>query len=130
VKFSYASREVPLIMVDVLFNGIKAKCVIDTGATGCVASEELAAKAGLEKLEKFEAHGLSSTVSARIARTKRIKIANHEVKNVRTVVMRLDHLNEKMSRTIDGIIGHNFLRAFVLKIDFKKKELFLVKHKK
>lgn len=104
---------------------VRAKLILDTGATYMQISKKLARKLGIKEDEGFEssirvADGRS--VKGRMVNLKSIGIGRIKVYNLKAFVP------DKEKIGFDGLLGMNFLGKFTIKFEPSKSKLIL--HKK
>ncbi|KER10968.1 MAG: hypothetical protein HY22_00945 [[Candidatus Thermochlorobacteriaceae] bacterium GBChlB] len=140
VKFQLASRDLPLILVRVnLESKTKSRLVtaiIDTGATGCVMTQDLATALELDTIdvpeEEKNAHGIGGVVTIEFVKAKKIALDQAETKNMRVAVMDMAVIHNQFhiqgispKKKVEMILGYPFFYRRVLKIDYKTKTLSL-----
>lgn len=114
------------ITVDVIVGGKKLVFCVDTGAEANALSNRLPDKI----LETFQVSKRMVLVGTGGAQTEVLLgtvddmiIGNRSFKNMYAAITRLDGLGEAYGRSIDGILGSNFLVKGIISINFVKKEL-------
>lgn len=110
------------ILVDCLLNGtVKARLMVDTGASLVVISKHIAQRLGLDtnkgQLQLILADGRK--VEANPVILESIKVGDIELKNVSAAVL------ERESPQEDGLLGLSFLENFLVSLDVKKNRLIL-----
>ncbi|ACF13303.1 hypothetical protein Ctha_0835 [Chloroherpeton thalassium ATCC 35110] len=138
IKFQLASKDLPLVLVQVKVTGCsltkKVIAIIDTGATGCVISTQLAES--LEALpidvpkDEKDVHGIGGKLRVEFVKLKEIRLDSLALKNMKTAVMDLSQIKAQFSlanvpekRHADMILGFPFFKGRVLNIDYKLKKL-------
>ncbi len=119
------------LIIKVSINGKTANLIIDTGASKTVFD-----KTRIEKFVKertFEKHdSLSSglgtnTMQSEQVMIKKIKMADLEIKNYKSILLDLSHVNESYEKVglkpIDGVLGSDILLEYNAVIDYEKKIL-------
>lgn len=122
-------RIVPFVLEDKLIffkatiQGIKdtLNFVFDTGATACVLDSTVAAKNNIEPFTEHDSYGASGSATYKIASIGEFQVNHLKLNNVTAVLVNLSHLEN--GRSIDGIIGADFLFDYVTRIDYDKEEL-------
>ena len=104
---------------------VKAKFLVDTGASQLQISRSMAEHLGLNLTEAIPtmvetANG--NVYPAKIATLKEVRVKGARVKNVKAIVLDHDQLNQG-----DGLLGMSFLDHFIFEIDTKKPELVLLR---
>ncbi len=116
---TYATGELGL---DVAFNGRRRRLEIDTGASGLVLSRSAASGLGLVREQKIASEGVGDKgeVATSTAHVASVKIGNLEFRNCEVEI-----LEKGSALDIDGLIGGDIFRKFLLTLDFPKRELRL-----
>ena len=110
-------------------NGKPARLLIDTGASKTVFDKKRIST--FLKEEKFETHDKLSTglgtsnMKSHLAVIKKINIGKLEIKNYKSVVIDLSHVNvayaQMKQKSIDCVLGSDILRKHRAIIDYGKK---------
>jgi clan AA aspartic protease (TIGR02281 family) len=90
-----------------------AQFLVDTGATACVISPELAKALGIEpdsRAPAVQLRTISGLTSARVVSIPSLSVGESEAQNVVAVVHPLDP-------PMDGILGNTFLSRFTVTLD-------------
>jgi predicted aspartyl protease len=101
--------------LDVYFNGKRRRLEIDTGASGILLSRGAASSLGLVREQKLRTGGVGDEggVATSIAHVQSIKIGSMEFRNCPVELL------EKRNRLdIDGLIGGDFFRKYLVTLDF------------
>ncbi|MCM8801645.1 MAG: TIGR02281 family clan AA aspartic protease [Candidatus Omnitrophica bacterium] len=119
IEYSYKEKG---ILVDCLLNGtVKAKLMVDTGASLVILSKQIAQRLGLdtskERIPLILADGRKTEANPVILES--IKVGDLELKNVSCAVL------DRVSSPEDGLLGMSFLENFLLSLDVKKNRLIL-----
>lgn len=123
------SQELQGIAVNVTLNNkVKAKMVLDTGASTVVIARKVADELKIN-LNKVESDMKTQAVDGRRINAKRIilesvQVQGVEAKNVEAVVLLDDSGKPGFG---DGLLGMSFLKRFNFKVDQKEKKLILEK---
>lgn len=127
IKFELAHAEKPLIIVNVRANGTGPHSfVLDTGASTTVLSRELADRLSLETTDIAEMTGGGGKVSASVGTIAQLAIGEQELRNVDVAIVDfLPSLSEIVGIKLDGIVGYNFLKEFVVTIDYGHEMVLL-----
>jgi clan AA aspartic protease (TIGR02281 family) len=113
------------IVVEALLNDwVKARLVVDTGASLVIISGEVADKLGLN-LNKEEPSLIVTLADGREVKAnpvilESLKVKDAELKNVRAAV-----LKDKVPTQDDGLLGMSFLENFLLSLDVRTNRLIL-----
>lgn len=117
-----------LIVIPLKINGKELSFILDTGSNKTIVfniSEN--ETIGLKNLEKLELRGLGkgNSVEALLSQNNTITIQNIQSENESIYVILKDYfdLSSKMGTTIHGIIGHNLLKNFTIKINYITKKI-------
>ncbi len=108
--------------VDVLLNGKRRRFLVDTGASGLMLTRSAAKALGLMPEAEVQAFGLGDegSKSAFLAHVDDVKIGNMEFSNCMVRVLENDP-----QLGIDGLLGPDVFRSFVVTLDFPGSELRL-----
>ena len=108
--------------VDVLLNGKRRRFLVDTGASGLMLTRGAAKALGLTPEAEVKAFGLGDDGSkgAFLAHVDDVKIGAMEFNNCMVRVLESDS-----QLGIDGILGPDIFRSFVVTLDFPASELRL-----
>jgi predicted aspartyl protease len=125
LRIAHASK--PLLLVDAKVNGSGPHpFVLDTGASTCVLARQLTAQLGICSRRVAAMTGGGGTVAAAGGVLQSLAIEGAKVENLPVAIA--DFL-EALSRVVEvdlaGIVGFNFLRHFVVTIDYPGSEVRL-----
>ncbi|OJJ23490.1 hypothetical protein BKI52_03765 [marine bacterium AO1-C] len=96
--------------------------IFDTGAATMVLNPETAKELGLTEAGVISAKGVGGVITA--PRYQDIPIALGKIKfKTQAVGFPVKHLEQRIGRTIDGIIGADLLYRYVLEMNYDQKEL-------
>jgi clan AA aspartic protease (TIGR02281 family) len=118
------------LVVEAMINQrVKARLVVDTGASLVVISQNIANQLGIEALDKnnffYTTVADGSKVKAYPVLIETLQVGNALMRNVQAAVL------EENGRGIgDGLLGMSFLGNFALEIDAKSKSIVLKEFKK
>ena len=110
-------------VVNARINGVdSARLMIDTGATLCTFSSEVAGLLGLptESGTTVIMHLASGSVNAPLISVERMEVGGTEVRNLRVGI-----LDFSSGLSVDGLLGMNFLKNFRFFIDQNEAALYL-----
>lgn len=119
------------IVCQARINGIKAKLLIDTGASNsCIALSEQERFGLIVEGEQFEAAGAGEgKMKAIPSQQSPLILGRHAVGAFSFILLEMQHINAslKSQRTdpIDGILGADFLKQKKAVIDYKKMRLVI-----
>ena len=119
IRFRISSSR-PLLMVDVEVNGLGPfNFVLDTGASFSVITPDTARAVGMAREgEKPTAIGAGGRIEAGFAKLASFRLGSHAVRNLGAAVMPLDAVEQQLGVKIAGLIGYNFLKRFVVTLDY------------
>ncbi len=121
------------LLVNLRVNGKAALLLIDTGASKTVfdkgRSEKFISSESFEKHDKLSTGLGTSTMKSHLALIREISLGKALVKNYKTVIIDLSHVNvaygQLKQKPIDGVLGSDILKKFKAVIDYGKKKLVL-----
>jgi predicted aspartyl protease len=121
----------PLLLVEVEVNGHGPfNFVLDTGASFSVITPDTAKAAGVRSTGKSPtAVGAGGFVKASLAKLKTLRLGTRTARNLGVAMMSLDEVEKRLGVRIDGLIGYNFLKNYVVTINYPERRLFLKQHK-
>jgi hypothetical protein len=121
------------LLINIRINGKPARMLIDTGASKTVFDKKRISN--FFKEEKFETHDKLSTglgtsnMKSHLAVIKKINIGKIEIKNYKSVVIDISHVNMAYSqmkqKPIDGVLGSDILKQYKAVVDYGKKVMRL-----
>lgn len=92
---------------------------LDTGASSCVIARRLAERLGLRAEATAAVTGGGGPVASSAGLVKSIAVETATVHNLPVAVVDfLDALNQALGTELQGIIGYNYLREFLVTIDY------------
>ncbi|MDP5107177.1 MAG: aspartyl protease family protein [Polaribacter sp.] len=129
VKFNLINN---LIVIPVEINGKELTFILDSGVTRVILFNNLKNDSiTLMDVEEIQLQGLGKgePVESLISRNNKISIKNITSDNEVIYVILNDYfdLSSKMGVTIHGIIGYNFLKDFIVKINYNTKKIYFYK---
>jgi predicted aspartyl protease len=127
VQFRLAHPAKPLILVSARANGKGPyQFAIDTGASTTVISPDLARKLGVLGVPVPRMTGGGGTVQASAGAIDSLTIGDARCEGVAVVIADfLDPLAKAIGTELDGIVGYNFLREFLVSINYPSSVLTL-----
>ena len=119
-----------LIVIPLEINGKELSFILDTGVTKTVLFNLTANDSiGLNNVEKIKIRGLGNgaPVEALLSKNNSFKIANMKNPNESLYVVFKDafDLSARMGTTIHGIVGYDFFKDVIVKINYSSKVLSL-----
>ncbi|MCG1035465.1 aspartyl protease family protein [Polaribacter sargassicola] len=132
IKFELINN---LIVIDLMVNGNQLSFILDSGAGKTILFNLPGKKIpSLKNVKKVKLRGLGkgSSVDALLSYNNNVSIKNVINKNETIYVVLKDNFDfsSKMGKTIHGIIGYNILRNFIVKINYKTKNIVFYNPKK
>lgn len=128
IPFSYENN---LIIINVTFNNVfPLKFLFDTGAEHTILTRrQITDLLAINYTRKFTLYGadLSTELTAYLAQGISLKMGNIEMKKRNILVLEEDYFNfdEFSGVDVQGIIGADIFRRFVLQINYKRKVISL-----
>jgi len=121
------------LLITIHVNGKKVNVLIDTGASKTVfdisRSAKFVSKKFFEKHDQLSTGLGTSTMKSKLVIIESIKLGKINVRNYKTVVIDLAHVNVAYAqlkvKPIDGVLGSDLLKQYNAVIDYDKKELRL-----
>jgi len=102
-------------------NSAPMRFLFDTGAGMSVLAAQTAAKLKLKKADDLDARGVGGTVQGFLAKGVSLSMGGVTVRNLPVAVLPLDFPCELSD--IAGIIGYEFIKEFVVEIDYESKTM-------
>ena len=123
-----------LIIVDVIFNGVKLKMIADTGASKSIVfslpeNDSLVVKEA--NLISISGAGISEKVEGYLSKKNTIQLKGFQDNNFEAIFV-FNHdisLVNKLGIPINGILGSSFFKNYLIEIDYDKKKMILYKSK-
>ena len=123
------------LLVNIRVNGKHARLLIDTGASKTVFDKQRVKRfirnKKIEKHDKLSTGLGTSNMKSHVTVLEKILLGNIEIRNYKTVVLDLSHVNkayrEAKQKPIDGVLGSDLLKKHSAIIDFGKKMMRLSK---
>jgi predicted aspartyl protease len=118
----------PLILVEVLANGVSFTFALDTGASGTCISYAAAERLDLT-LGKPVSLNRSETPNSHLASLTTLEVSQMVQRNVQVAVAQfIEELNCHLETQIDGVLGMNFWGKYRMTIDYPNSRLLLEEH--
>ena len=119
-----------LIIVDVLFNGVKLKMIADTGASKSIVfslPENDSMVLNEADLISISGAGISEKVEGYLSKKNRIQIENYLDNDFEAIFVfdRDISLVNKLGIPINGILGSSFFKNHLIEIDYQRKKMIL-----
>jgi hypothetical protein len=112
-----------LIFVTVEAGGAEGLFLLDTGAAGTVLDPWFAEAAGAALGRRRDVEGRGGEVAARDAAPMRLRLQGGPDAEVAPVVADLSDASRAMQLPLAGILGDDFLKRFVLTLDYRDRTL-------
>lgn len=93
--------------------------LLDTGATLCVVSPDVARRLDLTPIDEVTLHTANGTVRAPLVRLRQLEVGDAKARDVDAVV------HGAVSSPLDGVLGLNFLNRYQYAVDPKRRVLRL-----
>jgi len=124
-----------LIIVDVIFNGVKLKMIADTGASKSIIfslPENDAMVLNEADLISISGAGISEKVEGYLSRKNRIQIENYLNIDFEAIFVFESNLSlfNKLGIPINGILGSSFFKNHLVEINYERKKIILYNPKK
>ncbi|MFC1716513.1 aspartyl protease family protein [Candidatus Poribacteria bacterium] len=97
--------------------------MLDTGASMCIISPELAKKLQIELGESGVARGRTDRKEYRSSRVETLVVGAVQCSNLRVIVMDCSHVSESVKSHVDGYLGNSFLKEFEVTINYPEQTL-------
>jgi len=123
VAFRLAGAENPLILVPTQVNGRGPyEFILDTGAGLSLLAPRLATELGIVATGSREGHGAAGSVQVAMARADSLAIGEARSGPLPVgITAEVDRIGAAVGHRIDGDIGYDFLKAFRLTLDYKRR---------
>lgn len=97
--------------------------ILDTGASVCIISPELAKTLQIEPGESGTARGFTIEQEYYSSCVETLAVGAAQCSNPRVIVMDCSHVSERVKSQVDGYLGHSFLKEFEITINYPEKTL-------
>jgi predicted aspartyl protease len=98
---------------------------LDTGAGTTVVNTATAAELGLKSEGDHRTRGAGGQVQSSTARGVRLDIGDARLENLNATLIALTSIENAMGHKMDGILGYEFLRRYVVEIDYEGRAITL-----
>jgi hypothetical protein len=99
--------------------------ILDTGANGSLIDSRRARGLGLKYLNTANIHGMGGSVKGSYFGGATLNLPGVRVFDRKLISMPLAPLFARFGRRVDGIIGYDFLKLFVVEVDYAAKTINL-----
>ena len=115
-----------LIMVPVSVNGKGPFSFgLDTGGAHSTISTALAQRLGLAEKEHTESFGVGSAIPLTMSSIESLSVGQATVRDLPVAVADLSAFEQRLETHIDGILASDYLKHFILTIDYPHRLLRL-----
>ncbi|WPP52565.1 aspartyl protease family protein [Catalinimonas niigatensis] len=94
--------------------------IFDTGAASTVISQQKASRIKLSSDGFTSVRTNKGPALAYYSKYNKLRVGELSVDNIRISQLTLDHLDKALERRVDGIIGHDLLKRFVIMVNYDK----------
>ena len=127
IHFRLAGGQNPLILVPVYVDGKGPyQFILDTGASHCLLSQELSMTLGIRPEIEKQAMGAGGPIKLMFAHVSSMTAGSARRENVQVAITNeIQRIEATIQSKVDGDLGFNFLKDFILKIDYRNSVLHL-----
>jgi predicted aspartyl protease len=121
IPFRLAGSRKPLILVPVCVNGRGPyQFILDTGASYCLLSQELSETLGIQPEVEKEAMGAGGPIQLKFAHVTSMTVGSARQGNVSVAITsETQRIAAAIQSEVDGILGFEFLKEFIVTIDYQ-----------
>jgi predicted aspartyl protease len=125
INFQVIGPTAQVILVLGHVNGIGPyNFILDSGATHCLISPEIATNLGIQLESQEEAVGAGGAVQLSRASVRSLALGSVHQENTQVVITHdLERIGAALKLTVDGAIGFSFMKDFCVTIDYQRKVL-------
>ena len=95
--------------------------LLDTGASRCVVSPQVAHALSLAKGEPCQAKGTVGSWEAYRSRISELSVGNAACKDLEVIVLDCSDISGYVHDRLDGLIGHDFVRHFSVTLGYRNE---------
>ena len=120
IRFRFAGGQNPLILVPICVdaNG-PYQFILDTGASHCVLSQDLASALGIQPEIEKQAMGAGGPVKLTFAQISSMTIGSALQENIQVgITDEIQRIGAAIQTRVDGVVGFSFLKEFAVVIDY------------
>jgi predicted aspartyl protease len=122
VRFNIPNPDKPLILIPVSVSGRGPYTfVLDTGASLTLLSPALEAELGLVAGTEADGVGAGGALRVALYTVTDMSVAAQRLRDVEVAVYDLSSVENAVGRSLDGILGYNFLSHFAVTIDYQQQ---------
>jgi len=126
IEFQLASHDKPIIIVKATVNDKGPfDFAVDTGASVTVISKRTAEKLGISNEPSTPKRGqcCGGGIDMSLRRVESVQVGEAEQRNLEVALMDLSSISKCLGMELEGIIGHNFMKSYMIIIDYPKKTI-------
>lgn len=125
VKFAKVDPQAPLIVVPAKVNGVgRLRFLLDTGASHTCVTPQLVKRLGLPTKGQAVALGAGGELNLELASIESLNVGGAEVTQLTVAIVDVAHVT-KLTKRLDGVVGNDFMKKFVVTIDHGKSQISL-----
>lgn len=129
ITFRFAGKKLPLPLVPTLVNGQGPfEFLVDTGASHCVLSADVAHLLGLTGEEASTGRDAGGTIEAVKGRVASLSVGAVTQEDLAVGITDLSALSQTLATPIAGTLGTNYFQGLRLTIDYQQATLRLVEN--
>ena len=98
---------------------------LDTGGAHSTISTALAERLGLEEKEHIESFGVGSSIPLTMSSIESLSLGQATVRDLPVAVADLSAFEQRLETSIEGILAYDYLKHFILTIDYPHRQLGL-----
>jgi predicted aspartyl protease len=124
-EFQVIGATAPVILVSGHVNGTGPyNFILDSGATHCLISPEIATNLGIPSECQEEAVGAGGAVQLSRALMRSLAVGSVQQENIEVIITHdLERIGAALKLIVDGAIGFSFMKDFCATIDYQRKVL-------
>lgn len=127
IRFRLVGGQNPLILVPVSVDDQGPyQFILDTGASHCLLSQDLASTLGIQPEIEKQAMGAGGAVKLAFAHVSSMTIGSALQENIQVgITNETQRIGAAIQTRVDGVVGFTFLKEFVVVIDYRDGALRL-----
>ncbi len=127
-SFEIVDEEKPIVLIKAKVNGRGPYTfAVDISSSLTIISVDLAEDMDLEVTGRKEGLSAGMKVAILLSEVDSVDVGGAQVRNLQVGIMDLLGLTTVLQKSIDGVLGYNFLKEFKVTIDYRNKMLVLEK---
>jgi len=125
LQFSLAGGRNPLILLPVYVEEKGPfQFILDTGASLCLISSELASTLGIQAESEKQARGAGGEIKVGLGHVRSMEAGPARQENVQVAITNeVERFGAAIQTKVDGNLGFNFLKHFRLTLDYRRNAL-------